>query len=397
MRRLRYVGLLAQILSRTAAAVILLALVAPAIAAHVFDDFNEDWPYDATGIVPPGGIWSGGYNFGAGGPHDSNITNPGNLTMGGNGVGWEADNTTGPMQYVTVDASMPFSARVKISSQTNGFWSLSGLIVRAPQALGSGAERYVTNTSFRPNDGSATPPFGTGYAWQMTSPDASGENEVDLGGLAEADLSNLRIDNLGGGTFNMYTSSDGASWILRGSRTNAALAAGPLEVGIENGALGDLPDATTAFDRFELFMVPEPASLGLALVATVMGIAWLRRRRAIDSIPSSRQPTFATGCGNSYGVWPLCLRPDAYFFGSLLIVAVQYISLEDGAGPVFFSVRVLNRASALRQLRSSRLRAALNATCPGVPPCIRGDMRRIIPVVGQFSFWSRRRSAAYFS
>ena len=258
-----------------AASILFLVVVAPLRAEYVRDDFNGDWPYDATGIVPPDSIWAGGYNFGAGGPHDSNITNPGALTMGLNAVGVEAEGVTGPLQFVNIDAAVPFSARVKISTQANGFWSLAGLIVRKPQALGSGAERHVQSTSFRPGgDG-----FGTGWAYQSTGWNGTSEQEVNAAVTVEEALSHLRVDNLGGGSFQMYSSSDGLVWINRGVQTVAELATGPLEVGLYAGAIGDLPDATVAYDWFEVYMVPEPATLTLAGLAIAMGIASRRRRR----------------------------------------------------------------------------------------------------------------------
>lgn len=288
MRRLRYVEFLAQILSRTAAAVILLALVAPVIAATIRDDFNDDWPYDATGIVPPGGIWTDGYNLGAGGPHDSNISAPGQLTTGLYDVGWESNTTNGPMQYVSWDSSVGFQAKVKISSQTQGFWSLSGLIVRSPKPLGTGDESYVTIASFRPDPAPTDP-----ESWQMTAPrdpdHAPGgtpydENEIGGGGLTEAQVSYLMVSHVPGGPFVGRTSADGINWLGRGTRDNPDLQSGMVEIGLFSGALerdfGNVePGAVTTWDWFEINMIPEPASLGLALVAVVMGGTVIRRRR----------------------------------------------------------------------------------------------------------------------
>ena len=91
------------------------------------DEFTTSFNY-ATGSVPIGGIWNGIHNGNAGGTGTTaNSTNPGQLTMGLSGVGWENSNDTGPMLYRNVTASDFVRVTAKITSQTQGNWSLSGV------------------------------------------------------------------------------------------------------------------------------------------------------------------------------------------------------------------------------------------------------------------------------
>lgn len=257
-----------------AALAVVLTAAAPSHAQLFSDDFDSDWDYANFGSVAPG--WDGGYNLGAGGVHDANITNASNLTVGLDGVGWEGNRTDGPMQFVNVDASERFSAKVKISSQTAGFWSLAGLIARVPQDLGSGEESYVTSTSFRPNAEDSTDAL-----YQMTAPvsdGTGGENELNVGASWD-ELMWVRLDDLGGGEFKGYYSRNGVDWTLGGTRSNPELATGTRQVGLWAGALGELADSTVAFDSFEITVLPEPSTLVLGLAGVTGALGVIRRRR----------------------------------------------------------------------------------------------------------------------
>jgi hypothetical protein len=124
----------------------------------VSDDFSAVADFSGGGVS---GIWSGSYNMPnlAGGLFGSNFFATEELTIDDNGVtnvGWEGGRSTAPFLFADVPAGQDFTATVKISGQTSGFWSAAGLIARAansPTPPGTGAdhtdENFVTMTSLR--------------------------------------------------------------------------------------------------------------------------------------------------------------------------------------------------------------------------------------------------------
>ena len=179
------------------------------------------------------------------------------LQMGMDGVAWENNNSQGPLLYRTVDASQLMSVRAKISAQTTGNWSLAGVIVRVPNPIPSpGIENWQAAWSFR---GTVNPPF----TFQSNDVTNGVEAEVNNGNLTAADLTYVRLDNMGAGVFQAYRGSgpDDAhiTWTPAqdamanpATQTNASLASGPLQVGLAGGAIGALPGASVLFDWAEI-------------------------------------------------------------------------------------------------------------------------------------------------
>src|SRR6476660_279624 len=114
-----------------------------------FDDFN--YTQDLTAGVPAGGIWDGVNNPAAGG---ANATiHAGELTLHGDGVGWENNGDSGPMLFRNVNVNDLISVTAKVSMQTVGNWSLGGVIVRVPAPLADGPaipENWYAAWSFLP-------------------------------------------------------------------------------------------------------------------------------------------------------------------------------------------------------------------------------------------------------
>ena len=123
-----------------------LLVVAPAGAVSITDNFNASHDYTLGDVT--GTIWTGMENI----PllqgqtvHDANTSNAGVLTVGDNGtfdadgdpmngisgMGWEGGRSTAPVLYTPVAGNKDFTATIKISSQTSGFWSAAGLVARA--------------------------------------------------------------------------------------------------------------------------------------------------------------------------------------------------------------------------------------------------------------------------
>ena len=75
----------------------------------------------------------------------------GGLHMGLSGVGWEANNNSGPLLFRNVNEAELVSVRAKISSQTAGNWSQAGVMVRVPNLISApdGTENWRSSWSFR--------------------------------------------------------------------------------------------------------------------------------------------------------------------------------------------------------------------------------------------------------
>lgn len=180
----------------------------------------------------------------------------GNLHMGLSGVGWEANNNTGPLLFRNVNEAELVSVKAKISSQTSGNWSLAGVIVRMPNPLDAadGTENWQTAWSFRPGTDD--------FRFQSNSVTAGVEAEVNNAGLTVDDLQYLRLDNLGGGMFQAYRGSgpeEAIVWtsamdanMMPAPQTNVSLSSIPLQVGVAGGALGELAGSSVLFDWVEI-------------------------------------------------------------------------------------------------------------------------------------------------
>ncbi|MCA9189518.1 MAG: hypothetical protein R3E01_18495 [Pirellulaceae bacterium] len=261
--------------------------VASTTAQEIFrDDFDNAWDHTQFGgSVAPGSIWNGVLNANNGG--GSFASGGGELTMGISNTGWEGGGRDDArFIYRNVDASQLASVTTKISSQTQGFWSNSGIMVRVPgpvDADGSNDD-LVTASAFAVgiDDTGAPRGFGTGYAVQANVVVGGVEAETNVSDLTPDDLMWLRIENQGGGDFEIFSSNDGSTWASRGIKSNPAMAAGALQVGVWGGTFGELADASTSFDWVEIRTVPEPTSmaLGLSAVAIWSASAALRRRQA---------------------------------------------------------------------------------------------------------------------
>ena len=178
------------------------------------------------------------------------------LQMGLDGVAWENNNSQGPLLYRTVPAAQLMSVRAKISAQTTGNWSQAGVMVRVPNPIPSpGIENWQSAWSFRPAGGA--------FTFQSNDVTNGVEAEVNNGNLTAADLTYVRLDNLGAGVFQAYRGSgpDDAhiTWTpaqdamaAPATQTNANLATGNLQVGLAGGAIGALPGASVLFDWAEI-------------------------------------------------------------------------------------------------------------------------------------------------
>ncbi|TWT75721.1 hypothetical protein Pla123a_32310 [Posidoniimonas polymericola] len=173
------------------------------------------------------------------------------LELGLDGVAWETPNDTGPLLYKEVAESDLVSVKAKISSQTSGFWSQAGVIARLPNPVDQAAaqENWQAAWSFRPLE------EGT-WDLQHNMASAGIETEVGQTGLDSADLTYVRLDNLGSGEFQAFFGSgtdDSISWTaLAGTQTNASLIGQTLQVGVAGGAIGALPEAVALFDWVEI-------------------------------------------------------------------------------------------------------------------------------------------------
>jgi hypothetical protein len=176
------------------------------------------------------------------------------LQMGLDGVGWEANNATGPLLYRDVPEAQLVSVRARISTQTAGNWSQAGLIARVP-STGAG-ENWQASWSFRA-------PAAGPFQHQSNQSLGGVETELNDAGLTAANLTYIRLDNMGGGVFQAYRGSgpddDNITWtpqmdanMMPQPQTNANLVGQTLQVGLAGGAIGALANANVRFDWVEI-------------------------------------------------------------------------------------------------------------------------------------------------
>ena len=169
------------------------------------------------------------------------------LLLGLDNVGYEGANASGPLLFRDVPESELVSVRAKISAQTEGFWSQTGVIARVPNPSGVNPENWQASWSFRPG-GDAT--------HQSNQSLAGVEAEENAGGLSADDLMYVRLDNLGGGMFQAFRGSgpddNNITWTSLDAQTNANLVGQTLQVGIAGGALGALPGSGALYDWAEI-------------------------------------------------------------------------------------------------------------------------------------------------
>jgi hypothetical protein len=217
------------------------------------DDFSASHNY-RLGDVPAGGIWTDAHNELYDGsspfdPFDANTTNAGNLTIGLEPVGWQgngADN--GPFLHREVNAESLVEVRVRIQSQSTGNWSSAGILVRADGPLDNNTanDNYLSAHAFRPS--------GTNNNVQISNVMGGSESENTIP-VSSQDLTHLRLVNLGNGTFEIFSSTDGSQWISRQTVTNATLASGLLEVGVWAGTYtGGVTTGSARFDWAEILL-----------------------------------------------------------------------------------------------------------------------------------------------
>jgi hypothetical protein len=245
------------------------------------DDFNVANNY--SGAFPtgptdadPSGMWDGLYNRNAGGgPTDANITSPGNLNVGLQNVGWEGANLhnldTGAFLFRRMDAAELVSIRTRISSQSVGNWSDVGILIRNPASApinGNAAnEDFILNYSFRGSP--------TNFENEVQNIRNGNGTTTDNFLASAAQIEYLRVDNLGGGKFNMYRGSgpneSSITWVLHtvSPITNSDLASGIIEVGLTGGDLKGGVGGSAQFDWVTIEIIPEPLSCILVILASL--------------------------------------------------------------------------------------------------------------------------------
>lgn len=288
-------------------------------AGTLSDDFSSVADYSDGSVS---GIWDGSYNMPnlAGGLFGSNLFANEELYVDDNNVtnvGWEGGRSTAPFLFVDTNSDEAFTATVKITSQTSGTWSAAGLIARAKQGTppGTGAdnddEHFVTMTSFRTDD--RFPDQGTTLMKRI-------ENGAQLNDLlVNVDLQTvdnpdydpndpnspefidvsinplpfyLRLErqyfDLGPGQtgvgYQGSVSQDGINWQVQSTvfptPGSPLLTGNPIEVGLVYQNYGGVAGAST-FDDFSLTtgtLIPEPTSLGMLLIASILGACGWRSR-----------------------------------------------------------------------------------------------------------------------
>jgi hypothetical protein len=255
------------------------------MAGGVSDDFSATYDYSDGSA---NGIWTGSYNMPnlAGGLFGSNFFGNEELYVDDNNVtnvGWEGNRSTAPFLYTDVPAGQDFTATVKITSQTSGFWSAAGLIARAsdsPTGPGTGAdnadENFQTVYSFRTN--ADITDVGTTLAKRIENGAQVSDIQVNVDVQSVAnpnydpmdpmspefiDVSinalptHLRLERVGGVGYRAYVSDDGgANFQLQSHSIPTAGnslrdAAVGMQVGLSYMNFGGQVGSTT-FDDFDL-------------------------------------------------------------------------------------------------------------------------------------------------
>jgi hypothetical protein len=232
-----------------------------ATPTHKGDLFRDDFdtPHDYTGGAT-GTIWHGVVNAENAVSLNVDTTIAGRLRMEAAGSkGWEAGKNNAPFLYMNVSGD--FDARVEVTAQTSGNFSVGALMARlgAPSANGDPGEDYMTVTSNR---------FGSNDVQARTLQD--GAQNDSRGSSNVAFPRHLRLTRAGN-TFHAFASADGTSWKsvswggLRGLPIGAGLVRDdldglPLQVGLWQGSFST--DIHTAdFDNFSIRIAPAPSAL----------------------------------------------------------------------------------------------------------------------------------------
>jgi hypothetical protein len=247
-------------------------------AATLTDDFSDPWPYDAVGDVvgydplatSGTGIWQGIHNVAnlGGGRMSANIEAeaPEALIVDDNntvGVGWEGGRSSAPMLYTPVAGNQDFTATIKVSTQTSGFWSAAGLVARAansPTPPGTGTdnadENFVTMTTFRTD--AALPDEGNTLMKRVENGAQLQDNNFPIINPGAEPLPLwIRLEKVNGGsTYRGWASTDGVNYQFQSRVTPSvgnAMADGSTEVqvGIVYQNFGGSA-GTTVFDDFHL-------------------------------------------------------------------------------------------------------------------------------------------------
>jgi PEP-CTERM motif len=265
---------------------------APALAVVKTDNFTGAFDYggeptnaNGTFTAGPVGIWEGSWNMAnlAGGSYDADFTDAGALHVDDNNitnVGWEGGRSTAPLLWTSVPGNQDFTATVKITAQTAGFWSSAGLIARAansptPPGPSGGSpdlnadENFITATTFRTD--SANPSSGNTLNKRIENGAQLNDNNFAIGpALGEALPNWVRLEKIGT-VYRTWASLDGVNYQFQSRVTPTA--GNALEdtsvakqVGITYMNYGGQAGSTT-FDDFNLDIhdpIPAPGAPNLS-------------------------------------------------------------------------------------------------------------------------------------
>jgi hypothetical protein len=168
-------------------------------------------------------------------------------------AGWEGSTDTGPLLFRQVPEAELVSVTAKISAQTAGFWSRTGVIVRAPNAIDNATmqENWVTSSGWRVN-------FTDLLRHRSQMSTAGAEMMLDDRVFTPEDLTYLRLDRVGPGQFRAFRGTglddNNISWTPHpgGPQTNANLAGINLQVGVQAGSGPTGGAGTAIFDWVQI-------------------------------------------------------------------------------------------------------------------------------------------------
>jgi regulation of enolase protein 1 (concanavalin A-like superfamily) len=258
-----------------AAAVTLLSLSGPAMAATTFTD-NFDTAHDYSGGNVAGTVWDGVVNAGNAVALNSSTTTAGQLRIAAaNAVGWDLGFYNAPFLYM--DVAGDFDARVQVTAMTTGNYNVGALMARLgdPSADGTAGEDLMMVASNK---------FGSLWIQGRSVDDTTKLDSNGPSGLAYPRWLRLtRTEN----TFNIYYGTDGATWTgvdwggVLSSNIGLNLVRNdldglPLQVGLWQGSFTS-SGQTADFDNFSITIIPEPSAGLLALGAA--GLVLRRSRR----------------------------------------------------------------------------------------------------------------------